>query len=517
MFTAWACPALAQEIATGNSDRAIPRQSSSSTLPAASAQAAASSRASSKTKTRAATPPAAKPRKLNCRRAADPNRRRFGCKDQTFDWADTLTRDWFGIRADARDHGIALTASYYSALQTNATGGGHQVWGYVGQFTGGIDFDFEKLLHVPGMSLYFSHYWGSGSNLTGTIGSVFPVTTNLAVGDHLGEIYLQQKLDHGNLTLAAGRLAADYTFATLPVFSNYVSNGIDSNPVAILTNDHSYVGPPPGLEWGAQAIYNITKKVQAAAGIYNTNQNSANNGNVFALQQQGNKGALVTAQLTPKFEQAYREKLAQVKLGNEWDQLSDCLPSGFPRWLTEPFLREYVVLPDETRLINEQQSEVRRIYTDGRGHVPDDEAKPLWTGDSIGFWDGDTLVVHTIRVTHGQYQRQNPDYSESTSTVERIRMINPNLILYDVTVWDPKGLKAPWHVMDYYTRVTVPGSRIDQWSCEQNNNVVRTKDGSSQFILPGETVNVKRTYRDPETFYLTDAQRKAFADEINGN
>jgi porin len=298
MLTAWACPALAQEIATGNSDRAVPRQSSSSTLPAASAQAAASSRPSSKTKTRAATPPAAKPRKLNCRRAADPNRRRFGCKDQTFDWADTLTRDWFGIRADARDHGIALTASYYSALQTNATGGGHQVWGYAGQFTGGIDFDFEKLLHVPGMSLYFSHYWGSGSNLTGTIGSVFPVTTNLAVGDHLGEIYLQQKLDHGNLTLAAGRLAADYTFATLPVFSNYVSNGIDSNPVAILTNDHSYVGPPPGLEWGAQAIYNITKKVQAAAGIYNTNQNSANNGNVFALQQQGNKGALVTAQLT---------------------------------------------------------------------------------------------------------------------------------------------------------------------------------------------------------------------------
>jgi hypothetical protein len=225
----------------------------------------------------------------------------------------------------------------------------------------------------------------------------------------------------------------------------------------------------------------------------------------------------VTAQLTPKFEEAYRQKLKQVKLGNEWDQLSDCLPSGFPRWLTEPFLREYVVLPDETRLINEQQSEVRRIYTDGRGHVPEDEAKPLWTGDSIGFWDGDTLVVHTIRVTHGQYQRQNPDYSEATSTLERIRMVSPDLIQYDVTVWDPKGLKKPWHVVDYYTRVTVPGSRIDMWSCEQNNNVVRTKSGSSQFILPGETVTVKRAYRDPDTFYLTDAQKKAFADEIGGN
>src|ERR1700722_18364578 len=181
------CPAFAQEIATGNPDLAVPTQSSSSTLLPASAQAPASTAPSGKTKNPATTPLVVKPRKLDCRRAADPNRRRFGCKDQTFDWADTLTRDWFGIRADARDHGIALTASYYSALQTNATGGGHQVWGYVGQFTGGIDFDFDKLLHVPGMALYFSHYWGSGSNLTATIGSVFPVTTNLAVGHPPGE------------------------------------------------------------------------------------------------------------------------------------------------------------------------------------------------------------------------------------------------------------------------------------------------------------------------------------------
>ncbi len=224
-----------------------------------------------------------------------------------------------------------------------------------------------------------------------------------------------------------------------------------------------------------------------------------------------------TAQLTPKFAEAYREKLVQVKKDNEWDQLSDCLPSGFPRWLTEPFLREYTITPTETWLTNEQQSEVRRIYTDGRGHVAEDEAKPLWTGDSIGFWDGDTLVVHTIRVTHGQYQRQNPDYSESTSTLERIRMINPNLIQYDVTVWDPKGLKAPWHVVEYYSRVTVPDSRIARWSCEQNNNVVRTPSGSSQFILPGESVTIKRGYRDPDTYYLTDAQKKAFADEISGN
>ena len=221
----------------------------------------------------------------------------------------------------------------------------------------------------------------------------------------------------------------------------------------------------------------------------------------------------ITAELTPRYKAAYEEKLRQVAAGNEWDQLSDCLPAGYPRWLTEPFLREFIVTPSETWWITEQQSEARRIYTDGRGHVPNDAAQPLWTGDSIGFWDGQTLVVHTIRVTHGQYQRSQPDYSYQTSTVERIRMIDPNTMEDQVTVWDPKGLAKPWNVVFRYQRVTTPGSRIDMWSCNSNNNVVRTPTGSSQFVLKGETITVRQSYKDPDTFYLTDAQKKLFAED----
>jgi hypothetical protein len=221
----------------------------------------------------------------------------------------------------------------------------------------------------------------------------------------------------------------------------------------------------------------------------------------------------VTADLTPRYKAAFEEKLRQVAAGNEWDQLSDCLPAGYPRWLTEPFLREFIVTPSETWWINEQQSEARRIYTDGRGHIPDAEAQPLWDGDSIGFWDGQTLVVHTIRVTHGEYQRTQPDYSTQTSTVERIRQVDHDTIEDEVAVWDPKGLRTPWHVVMHYKRVNTAGSRIDMWSCETNNNVVRTPTGGSQFILKGETISVQRSYKDPDTFYLTEAQKKLFAED----
>jgi hypothetical protein len=200
----------------------------------------------------------------------------------------------------------------------------------------------------------------------------------------------------------------------------------------------------------------------------------------------------ITAALTPEYDAKYHKKLADVAKGIEWDQLSYCLPAGFPRWLTEPFLREFIVTPKETWWINEQQSEARRIYTDGRGHVPDDEAFPLWEGDSVGFWDGDTLVAHTIRVKPGQYQRSQPDYSDQTSVIERLRQINPDTIEDQVTVWDPQGLTKPWHVVNLYVRVKSPGARIDMWSCEENNNVVKTDSGASTFILPGEA-----GYKDP--------------------
>ncbi len=218
-----------------------------------------------------------------------------------------MSSDWDGVREEARKFGITPSGSYYAAFQTNAVGGSHQVWGYAGQLTTAVDVNLEKLLKIPGMSFYFSDTWGTGSNLAASVSIVFPPNPNYAVGAYLGEIYLQQKLVDGNLTMAVGRLGADSTFASLPVFDNYVSYAINPTPVSLVANDLSYTGPPPGLEWGAQAIYSLTPVVQVAAGVFNTNPNSANNGNVFAVQQ-GNKGALVTGQASYLYNQGPNDR-----------------------------------------------------------------------------------------------------------------------------------------------------------------------------------------------------------------
>ncbi len=209
----------------------------------------------------------------------------------------------------------------------------------------------------------------------------------------------------------------------------------------------------------------------------------------FDPQQAGPKAA---APLTPEYQARYDKKLADIAKGIQWDPLSACLPAGYPRWLLEPFLREFILRPEESWLLTEQNAEIRRVYTDHRGHVPADEAYPLWEGDSVGFWDGDTLVIHTNNLKAGEYQRDQPDFSDQATTVERMRKIGPDTIEDIVDVYDPVSLTRPWHVRQLYRRVKTPNLRINHWSCEENNNVVQTPNGSTDFLLPGD-----KGYREP--------------------
>jgi hypothetical protein len=215
-----------------------------------------------------------------------------------------------------------------------------------------------------------------------------------------------------------------------------------------------------------------------------------------------------TATPSPEYQKRLDKKLADFKKGVEWDQLSFCLPAGYPRWLAEPFLKEFVLRPEETWLINEQLEEIRRIYTDGRGHVDPADAYPLWEGDSVGFWNRDVLVIHTNNLKHGQFQRLQPDYSDQVSTVEQWRKVGPDMIQDIVDVYDPVALAKPWRVVQRYVRVKTPDLRINYWSCEENNNVVPTPDGGTQFLLPGE-----KGYKDPDTLQDTLGQSQVGKDK----
>ena len=182
--------------------------------------------------------------------------------------------------------------------------------------------------------------------------------------------------------------------------------------------------------------------------------------------------------------QVKRDRLAST--GGEYDPISDCRPPGVPRWLTEPFLHEFIVTPQQTLLINEMVNDVRRVYTDGREHTPDEDAYPTWNGDTIGFWDGDVLTMHTKYLNPGQFQRGvQPDYSEQTTLVERWRKVDEKTIQADVWVFDAVNLAKPWYTRQSWTKLSNDDYklRIRYWDCRENSNneILKKDDGTSQF------------------------------------
>jgi hypothetical protein len=197
------------------------------------------------------------------------------------------------------------------------------------------------------------------------------------------------------------------------------------------------------------------------------------------------RDVLTSAKLKPEplAELTRRRELSAQ--GIEYDPISDCGPPGHPRWLAIPFLREFIVTPGQTYLFSETVNNMRRVYTDGRGHPSEADAYPLPYGDSIGFWSDHTLVIHTSQVTAGIYHRNDPQYSESLETVEVWRKPDPTTVQVDVWVYDPVMLEEPWFVRQTYKQVPNEDGalRVGYWYCGENPNnaVEKTDEGTSQF------------------------------------
>ena len=190
--------------------------------------------------------------------------------------------------------------------------------------------------------------------------------------------------------------------------------------------------------------------------------------------------------------QAYYDKTNRNKEKNiEWDTLSACLPNGWPRIVASTRLKDFAITPKVAYMMNEQMAEIRRIYTDGRDHRPDDEAFPLWDGDSIGFWtakgDKADLIVWTNHMKANILMRGEPRFSNQAETIEIWHKVDAKHINLDLVLYDPSQLTRPWLVHRHYIMDSIPDARIDMWVCAEDNGVTKvTADGGTLISLPTE-------------------------------
>ena len=208
---------------------------------------------------------------------------------------------------------------------------------------------------------------------------------------------------------------------------------------------------------------------------------AAQTGSFFGPGPDGSRPKL-TAAATAMLEEGARRNAEAI---NYDENLSQCGPPGFPRWLAIPFLREFIVRPEQTWLSSETVNNVRRIYTDGRDHPPEVERYPLYYGDSIGFWDGEKLVVHTTQLMARAMGRNTLRQSDQMETVEIWENVDEHTIRAHAWFYDPSILKEAWYIQRHYARVPNDDKslRMRYWHCGENENnaVFQTDEGSTQY------------------------------------
>lgn len=166
--------------------------------------------------------------------------------------------------------------------------------------------------------------------------------------------------------------------------------------------------------------------------------------------------------LQPWAEALYKERRANL---SKDDPEGFCLPSGVPR--ISPFPYKIVQTPKLIVMLFEGNvHSYRQFFLDGRGHPKD--LDPLWMGDSIASWDGDTLVVDTIGFNDKTWVNgQGVPHTEQLHVIERYRRPDLGHLEIEITMEDPKAFTKP-HTFKR-THALKPAWEIQEYVCNEFN------------------------------------------------
>jgi hypothetical protein len=150
-----------------------------------------------------------------------------------------------------------------------------------------------------------------------------------------------------------------------------------------------------------------------------------------------------------------------------------CLPQGVPYMIHAAVGGPLQILetPGQVTIISEAYNEMWFIYLN-KAHPPREDLEPTYHGDSVGHWEGDTLVVDTIGLnTRTTLDQVGMPHSEDMRVVTRIRRTGPKTLEFLETIDDPKTFAKPWSRRQIYQKAA-DDARIGEVVCENQRNGV---------------------------------------------
>ena len=184
-----------------------------------------------------------------------------------------------------------------------------------------------------------------------------------------------------------------------------------------------------------------------------------------------------------------KDKMAPVKPGAESllyhartgdarkdEPRSACLPSGFPSGMLYALPVQVFQTPKYLVIVHELQRMTRIIPLDGRPHR--DNLEPSYYGDSVGHWEGDTIVIDTTNFKpwvlddyHYTDATKSRWHTDAFHTIERLQRTDEKTIAYKITIDDPKIFTQPFS-QDFKMTLHPEWEETTgllEYVCEENN------------------------------------------------
>ena len=160
-----------------------------------------------------------------------------------------------------------------------------------------------------------------------------------------------------------------------------------------------------------------------------------------------------------EYKRRYEQYVDEAKAGKARDTFAACVPYGVPRMLGDsPVPFDIIQAPEVMIWYNDYGRTERRIFLDGREHPKSTDAEyaysagPSYSGHSVGHWEGNTLVVDTVDMIVANFDETSAPHSSKLRMVERLRLIDTNVMENQMTFTDPEAFERPWVVTRYYAR-----------------------------------------------------------------
>ena len=174
-------------------------------------------------------------------------------------------------------------------------------------------------------------------------------------------------------------------------------------------------------------------------------------------------------------KQEYKDNQENPRTLVDVDTHARCLQSGVPRtnWAISYVGYQFIQGSGFVALYTEYNHQLRIIPLDGRPHLSSDIR--LFGGDSIGHWEGNTLVVDTTNIAVppttglGMLDMHGTPFTDAIHVVERFTIVDPDTIAYEATVEDPKAYTRPWTTAGAFVRAP-EDYEVFEYACHEGNH-----------------------------------------------